>query len=178
MGEGDFLGISRRITAVSVPEFLNAPGNVVPERTMAKRGPKVQMPSKSRRKPIDPRSWEGFTPPDDLDSIGMAEYERLKLVLTRAGTLQRTDPAVVVAACRVQSVLYKAGLDVKRCGIFTRRGTGARGTNPAVTILGQMVTKLRSLMFAMGLTLESKPGGPGPVDDTEDRWKDMLDVVG
>lgn len=145
---------------------------------MATRGPKKKTAANSRPKP-PLQGWDGFAPPD-LDPVAQAAYARLVAALRHRGTLEKTDPSLVVAAARTLSLIERAESEIASAPELTL--TTANGTlmpHPASKIANMATQRLRGLMRDLGLTLATaRLSDPKAVVEDAGPWKDLLNVVG
>jgi hypothetical protein len=91
---------------------------------MARRGPKRQTASNARRRPPRAGLWDQFRPPTGLGDAAEKEFYRLVADLTRAGTLDRCDPAVVLEAARVRALLDQAHAELEGSPLAIKGGNG------------------------------------------------------
>jgi P27 family predicted phage terminase small subunit len=144
---------------------------------MPKRGPKPRTASNTRKRVPTAGLWEGFGPPFVGGDPAGPEFHRLVANLRRVGTLDRTDPQMVVSAARAQATLDESYAIVAAEGLTTVGGHGSPCPHPLLGVINQMTIRLRGLYNDMGLTAaSSKHGNPAAIDTPEDGWGDLLAV--
>jgi P27 family predicted phage terminase small subunit len=149
---------------------------------MGKRGPKAKTAANSRRRrPTGSGLWEGFAPPESLTPAALAEYHRLVANLRRVGTLDATDPQLVVAAARIKGLMDDAFEAVAVEGLTLEGGHGSLNAHPMLGVINSLTLRLRGLYSDMGLTApSSKHGKPTEAEGQGDGdgWGDLLAVRG
>lgn len=138
---------------------------------MARRGPKPKRTGGA--------SWGDFEPPKNLDAVARAEFGRLTGALAAVGTLDRTDPRLVVAAARTHALLERAHAELAEGGgkLTLTAANGTLMAHPLLGVVGNLTLRVKSLWYDMGLTPASaKLGTAAPGDDGE--WAGLLSVHG
>lgn len=140
------------------------------------RGPKPKTVANGRKRPHPGEFWEGFAPPDADDARFRAEFDRLTCNLRSAGTLERTDPSLVVAAARLHVLIEGAWQDIRRDGMTLHAPNGVVMAHPMLGTLNTLTMRQRGLLNDMGLTpASSKLAEPAVPDDGG--WEGLLDVM-
>lgn len=151
---------------------------------MARRGPKAQTPAKRRAGRGGAAIWQGWTLPADVSPEVETEYHRLVRNVRAVGTIDRTDPQMVLAAAKLQALLDKATAELLACddqGVPKRLTEAAsNGTpmpHPMIGVVNMLTQRLRGYWADMGLTPKTKHGNPQPAEE-ESRWSGLLGVTG
>jgi P27 family predicted phage terminase small subunit len=140
---------------------------------MARRGPKPRKPSPDRGGGV---LWHGFEPPADLPGPARAEFDRLRAALAHVGTLDRTDPALVVTAARVGALVGKALDAIEADGLTLTAGNGTPMKHPMLETLNGLTMRQRGLWADMGLTPETARHGVKQADEASNPWTGLLNV--
>lgn len=110
---------------------------------MPRRGPKIRTAENAANSHAGLIRRDSLAAPSDLSAVAQAEYDRLLEVLTRKGTLDRVDLAVVAEAARIKGLLDKA------------HGMVDILMDPKIIkIVGALTTQRRGLLRELGLTLQ------------------------
>ena len=145
---------------------------------MASRGRKALSPSQTRPQ-AETGLWEGFVPPGNLNAAAAAEFNRLVASLRRMGTLDRTDPKVVLNAAKVQAMLEENMEKLDDEGMVTESSNHTPMANPRMNIVNTLLMRINKLQNDMGLTATAKKSGSElNGGKKENGWGDLLDVVG
>lgn len=96
------------------------------------------------------------TPPDWLDGVALAEWNRVLPELTRLELTKELDAGLLAAYCRTWSLFVDACRDVDERGI-TIVNTGSNGfeqhaANPAVAVQLKAIAQLNALAAKFGFT--------------------------
>jgi P27 family predicted phage terminase small subunit len=150
---------------------------------VAKRGVKPGLAAKMKPAPIGAGLWEGFEVPKDLAPPVLSEFNRLVTNLRRVGTLERTDPQLVVSAARNQAMLEAAYTTVADEGMTKVGGHGGPIPHPLLATINQLTIRLRGQHADMGLTAGTARLGAGNKGDDGDGkqdedWGDLLSITG
>jgi P27 family predicted phage terminase small subunit len=146
---------------------------------VATRGRKALNASQVRPKATIGGLWEGFTQPQNLTEAASAEFNRLVANLRRAGTLERTDPKVVLNAARVQALLDDALEALAAEGLDAESSNHTPMAHPLVNVANTLLMRIAKLQGEMGLTPATSKYGSAPADEKdEDGWGDLLTVTG
>jgi P27 family predicted phage terminase small subunit len=145
---------------------------------VATRGRKALKASQTRPK-AEAGLWEGFTVPGNLNAAAAAEFNRLVASLRRKGTLDHTDPKVVLNAAKVQAMLEENMEKLDDEGMLTESSNHTPMANPRMNIVNTLLMRINKLQNDMGLTATAKQsGGESTSGRKENGWGDLLDVAG
>ena len=146
---------------------------------MATRGRKALKATQIRSKASIGGLWEGFVPPSNLSEAASVEFNRLVASLRRAGTLDRTDPMLVVNAARVQALLDQALEKLAAEGMDAESSNHTPMAHPLVNVANTFLMRINKLHNDMGLTAATNRHGSAPnLEKSEDGWADLLSVTG
>lgn len=141
---------------------------------MGLRGPKPRTAQNTKSKSYT-GLWQDFQVPDCLDDAEVAEYNRLVANLRRIGTLERTDPEIVVSAACTKVMLYQVRARIKEEGLTSIAGNGTPIPHPLLQTANTLQMRFKGLWSDMGLMASSaKYADPKP--EGGDDWGDLLAV--
>jgi P27 family predicted phage terminase small subunit len=113
-----------------------------------------------------------------LDEIGKMFWSVLVARLRTAGTLTRTDPALVELACRAYSTVRACHKAMDQDGLFFEAPNMTLMAHPGSKVAAQAETRLARILKELGLTPGSKVAAPAETKDDSDPWKGLLSVTG
>ena len=109
---------------------------------------------------------EAISPPEWLDAIGKAEWQRLAPMLVRTGLLTELDTTALAAYCQAFSTWREATDKLRKFGMVIKAGNGFPMQSPYVSIAHQQMATMRALLVEFGLTPSSRASAtrtPAPV---------------
>jgi P27 family predicted phage terminase small subunit len=112
-----------------------------------------------------------------MSDTALCEYHRLVAVLAKVGTLDRTDPTLVVAAAQVRALLAKAHAELDASELVLEASNGTPMPHPMLAVVNTMTNRLRGLMKDLGLTAATAKLGDRAAQATaeaENPWGDLL----
>lgn len=147
-----------------------------------KRGPKP-MPSALRRlignpgnRPVsgnEPQPEAAIPqPPDHLDELAVAEWERLAPELHKLGLLSRIDRAALACYCMAWSRWVRAEQHLREHGEIVQAPSGAPIQNPWLSIANRAFDQLKALAAEFGMS----PSSRSRVNVTFSPQEDELDL--
>lgn len=103
--------------------------------------------------------------PEELEGEGLLAWQRLVERLELAGTLETTDPDLMLMWCDLWEVYSDARREVKKSGFASKHNNGTTGRSTAFQVMKDMAAALRRLARDLGLT--AKGANAGDMDDLE-----------
>lgn len=145
---------------------------------MPKRGPKSRTLANSRPARVGAIDWSGVGPPSDLTSEAEVEFYRLVEVLRSVGSLERTDPGLVIDAARVKALLDLAHAEIDQHGLMITHPNKTKSKNPMIEVVNNLTFRRRALLKDMGLSpATSKVTNPSASNaENESPWAGVLKV--
>jgi len=127
-------------------------------------------PGKRGIKPEPKFSKPDENPPDSLNAIGKAEWNRIAPELREAGVLTKMDETIFWAYCQELSVSVLCIKKIKKEGLMVKRTPRSKvlTPNPYLLIQQKSISLLKSLASELGLTPVSRGRvsvNPVPADD-------------
>ncbi len=127
-------------------------------------------PGKRGIKPEPKFSKPDENPPDSLDKIGRAEWNRIAPELRSSGVLTKMDETIFWAYCQEFSVSVLCVKKIKKEGLMVKRTPRSKvlTPNPYLLIQQKSISLLKSLASELGLTPVSRGRvsvNPVPADD-------------
>ena len=96
--------------------------------------------------------------PDDMSTVGRAEWERVAGDLVACGLLSSTDLVPFECYCEAVSDFRAATLDIRKNGLYMVTDKGATVQNPATRIKSDASTRIRQFAAEFGMTPASRSG--------------------
>ena len=95
-------------------------------------------------------------PPELLDEVGRAEWERVSAMLTASGVLTQADRGVLTMYCDAWSRWVQASEKVKETGEVLEGRTGAYYQNPYLGIANRAADRVAKCAALLGLDPSSR----------------------
>jgi len=98
----------------------------------------------------------GPKPPEELDGEALLEWERVCAELDAAGTLDKTDRAVLTLYAQTWATHHAAARAVAQHGAVIKWPNGMPGPSPFYRVMKETAAQLRGLLNDLGLTPASR----------------------
>jgi P27 family predicted phage terminase small subunit len=116
------------------------------------------------------------TPPDDLDGEALLEWHRVADELDAAGTLDRTDRAILSVYCRTWAVWSAAARVVAADGPVVLLPNNWPGQSPEAKVMDASGKQLDKLLDRLGLTPSSRKRSAGGAGRQDDDGPDLSEI--
>lgn len=97
-------------------------------------------------------------PPDHLDELALAEWERLTPELHRLGLVSRIDRGALACYCNAWSRWVRAEEHIREHGEIVQAPSGAPIQNPWLSIANRAFDQLKTLAADFGMSPASRVG--------------------
>lgn len=98
-------------------------------------------------------------PPEELDGEALLEWHRIVAELDAAGTLDKTDRAILTLYAQTWATHHAAARAVAQHGSVIKWPNGMPGPSPFYKVAKETAGQLRGLLADLGLTPTSRKAG-------------------
>lgn len=132
-------------------------------------------PGKRRINPSEPKPpAEIPVPPDHLNDIAKAEWNRISEILLRLGLLTTLDRAALAAYCTTYARWIEAEEALKKTGPIVRSPNGHPILSPYLVVANRALEQMRAFMIEFGLTPASRSRISVNVHENEDPFENWI----